>query len=197
MLRKHKSLRFCCQLKQPLWNAVLNASCYKLSNMKLAYPLIFFIALSFGCQNKTEKKVNLTPVSNTRFPNTLVNKKFTTEKLIGLTHDESDYVLSNYRLIDTSMAAEWAGNTIKFIDSTHFVSAYQAWCGNDCFRSVFGRYQFIDSLKVRFITDSITRSGECEAPTVYGGKPPLDLYIVERPDGSLQLNHRDDQSHKH
>jgi len=165
--------------------------------MKLVYPVLFFVALSFGCQNKAQKNVNSTPVSNTNFTNTLVNKKFVTEKLIGLTHDESDYVLSDYRRVDTTMAAEWAGNTIKFIDSIHFVSAYQAWCGNDCFTSVFGRYQFIDSLKVRFITDSITRSGECEAPTVYGGKSPLDLYLVKSPDGRLQLNHRDNQSHKH
>ena len=165
--------------------------------MKLHYFFIFVIALSFGCQNQPNNKENLAAGINEHFPNTLVSKKFVTEKLIGLTNDKFDYHLSDYRLIDTTMAAEWSGNIIKFVDSLHFVSAYQAWCGNDCFTSVFGRYHFIDSLKVRFYTDSVTKSGECEAPTAYPAKPPLDLYLIKNPDGSLQLNHQDDQSHSH
>ncbi|WP_316797273.1 hypothetical protein [Pedobacter agri] len=157
--------------------------------MKFVYLVLILTASSFGCQNKAGKLGHSAPVRNSHFKNTLVNKKFVTEKLIGLTNDKSDYNLKDYGLIDTTMAAEWSGNTIKFVDSLHFVSAYQAWCGNDCFTSVFGRYEFVDSLKVRFYTDSITRSGECEAPTVYGNKPPLDLNLVKSADGRLKLNY--------
>jgi len=157
--------------------------------MKLTCLFIFSIILSIGCQNQPGKQNDLTPVVNKHFPNTLVNKKFATEKLIGLTTDKSDYLLSDYQLMDTTMAAEWSGNTVKFMDSVHFVSAYQAWCGNDCFTSVFGRYYFADTLKVSFYTDSITRSGECEAPTVYTkSRPAFDLFLVKMPNGSLQLN---------
>ena len=161
--------------------------------MKLAYPLIIVIAIFIGCQSQSEKQNELAPVVNRRFPNTLINKKFVTEKLIGLVNDKSDYLLSDYQLIDTTIAAEWSGNTVRFVDSVHYVSAYQAWCGNDCFTSVFGRYYFIDNSKVRFYTDSITSSGECEAPTVHDSRPALDLYLVKTPEGHLQLNHTSTQ----
>lgn len=156
--------------------------------MKTAVLFTFVIALAIGCVSPPEKQNNVVPVVQKHFPNTLVNKKFQTERLIGLTTDTSDYWLT-----DAKEAGKWAGNTIKFTDTVHFVSAYEAWCGNDCFTSVYGRYYFIDSLKVRFHTDSITRRGECEAPTEYiKSRPALVLYLVKGPDGRLQFKHKAD-----
>lgn len=100
--------------------------------MKLATILAFVIAFAFGCQPQPEKPYHI--ASSTDFSNTLVSRKFQTEGLVGLTTDPSDY-----RLMETIPEGKWAGNTIEFIDSVHFVSAYEAWCGNDCFTSVFGR----------------------------------------------------------
>jgi len=154
--------------------------------MKLANPFIFIVALIVGCQSQTEKQSIPAVVVKKHFPNTLANKKFLTQGLIGLTTEKSDYLLN-----DSAVTVGWVGNTVRFVDSLHFVSAYVAWCGNDCFTRVYGRYYFVDSLKVSFYTDSITRSGECEAPTEYTkSRPPLDLYLVKTPEGRIQLNHK-------
>lgn len=156
--------------------------------MKSAIPFIFVIALITGCQSQPEKQDHPVPIVKKHFPNTLVKRKFQTERLIGLTTDTSDHLL-----VDSTVTPGWVGNTIRFTDSVHFVSAYVAWCGNDCFTRVSGRYYFVDSLKVRFYTDSISRSGECEAPTVYTkSRPPLDLYLVKMTGGRLGLNHKAD-----
>lgn len=156
--------------------------------MKTAILIIFIIAPTLGCVSPAEKHNNVVQGVQKHFPNTLVNRKFQTERLIGLTTDKADYWLT-----DAEKAGRWAGNTIKFIDTVHFVSAYEAWCGNDCFTSVYGRYYFVDSLKVSFYTDSITRWGECKSPTEYTkSRPALDLYLVKGSDGRLQLNHKPD-----
>lgn len=154
--------------------------------MKIAILFAVVIAFAFGCDYPARTQNNAVPDVQKHFPNTLINKKFKTEKLIGLTTEKFDYWLTN-----AEEAGRWVGNTIKFIDTVHFVSAYEAWCGNDCFTSVYGRYYFVDSLKVRFYTDSITRWGECEAPTEYvKSRPALDLYLVKGSDDSLQLKQK-------
>lgn len=156
--------------------------------MKLAIPFIFIVAHTIGCLPQAEKKSIPVPLVKKHFPNTLLNKRFLTEGLIGLTTEKSDYLLN-----DSTVSIGWVGNTIRFVDSVHFVSAYQAWCGNDCFTRVYGRYYFVDSLKVSFHTDSITRSGECEAPTAYTkSRPPLNLFLVKTPEGHLKFNHQVD-----
>jgi hypothetical protein len=149
--------------------------------------IFFFFAFTYGCIHTPRQQNNLAPVVHKHFPNTLVHKKFQTERLIGLAIDKSDYPL-----IDAKGLGKWAGNTIKFTDSLHFVSAYEAWCGNDCFTTVYGRYYFVDSLKVRFYTDSIARSGDCSAATVYTKtRPALDLYLVQDSNGQLHLKHKE------
>lgn len=153
--------------------------------IKLASLFTFVIVLTIGCQAQGENQNNAASILQKRFPNPLVNKKYQTERLIGLNKDKFDHLL-----IDIKEQGKWAGNTIKFTDSIHFVSAYEAWCGNDCFTTVFGRYYFVDSLKVRFYTDSISRSGDCKAPTVYTkSRPALNLYLVKTAEGT-QLNQR-------
>jgi len=156
--------------------------------MKLALLIILVIAVTMSCQSQPEKKHRVIAAripARKHFPNTLVNKKFQTGELIGLTSDTVDYPL-----IPVDSGERWSGNVIKFKDSVHFVSAYEAWCGNDCFVAVYGRYYFIDSLKIRFYTDTITYSGECKRPNVYTtSNPPLDLFLVKGPQSQLLLNH--------
>ena len=152
--------------------------------MKLSDLFIFTIAIAFGCERQTKIR-NTEPVIQKRFKNTLINKEFETEQLIGLTEDKKNHQLHSFR-----KGGKWAGNTINFLDSVHFISAYKAWCGNDCFTSVYGRYYFVDHHTVRFFTDSIRRDGDCEAPTVYTrSRPPLDFSLVKMPDGQLQLKY--------
>lgn len=154
--------------------------------MKLGSSFILVVSLIIGCQSQPEKQNKIAQTVKKHFPNTLVNKTFKTERLIGLSTEKSDNLLD-----DSTVSMGWVGNTINFVDTVHFVSAYRAWCGNDCFTTVYGRYYFADSLKVRFYTDSIARSGSCEAPTVYTkSRPAIDLYLVKTPEGHLQLNHK-------
>lgn len=146
-------------------------------------------AMTIGCQTKhtkPQKQEGQASVEKTHFPNKLANKKYKISKIIGLTTEKQDYFLQPLEEVGIR-----SGNIVRFTDSLHFVSAYTSWCGNDCFTSVHGRYFFVDSLKVRFYTDSITKSGECKAPTVYTkSRPPMDLYIVKMSEGKLQLNHK-------
>jgi hypothetical protein len=154
--------------------------------MKIAILFALVISLAFACDSPLGKQNNTVPDVQKHIPNTLINKRFKTERLFGLTTEKFDHWLSNAEEV-----GRWVGNTIKFTDTVHFVSAYEAWCGNDCFTSVYGRYYFVDSLKVRFYTDSITRWGECEGPTEYiKSRPALDLYLVKGADGSLQLKQK-------
>lgn len=155
------------------------------NNMRHILLIISVIALTIGCQNRPAKKPVILPLGK-HFPNPLVNKKFKTEQLIGFTSDKFNYPLIP---VDSS-TAKWSGNVIKFIDSVHFISSYEAWCGNDCFTKVHGRYYFTDSLKVRFYTDTITYSGECRKTGIYTkAGPPLDLYLVKGTRDRWQLNY--------
>lgn len=155
-------------------------------NMKRVLLYILFVIMFAGCQNTPDKKRVVVVPAKRYFPNTLANKRFVTDRLFALVRDTSDYSLNP----SDSTGAVFTGNVLKFTDTVHFVSTYHAWCGNDCFAKVYGRYYFTDSLKVSFYTDSITRSGECNTVTEQTKSlPALDLYLVKDAKGHLQLVH--------
>nr|WP_162988827.1 hypothetical protein [Pedobacter schmidteae] len=150
---------------------------------KLLYLLLIF---TIGCRTSENKGKQLTAPGK-HFPNLLAHKKYQTENLIGLSPRQADYTLVRYK----ENMGRWVGNTINFVDNEHFVSAYEAWCGNDCFTTVYGRYYFEDNLTVYFYTDSITYHGDCEAPVKHiKSQPPQIQYIVAASADSLQLNYR-------
>jgi hypothetical protein len=52
------------------------------------------------------------------------------------------------------------GNSVQFNDST-FSTSYSAFCGNDCFVSVYGNYHFVSSNTFEVYIDSVARNGMC------------------------------------
>ncbi|MFT4602333.1 MAG: hypothetical protein ACI857_002519 [Arenicella sp.] len=70
--------------------------------------------------------------------------------------------ITAYRLLQNSSADPYFGwgNFITFTDST-FSTNYSASCGNDCFRSVTGSYEFMGSNKIKVFVKKIERTGMC------------------------------------
>lgn len=158
-----------------------------IENKNMRSPKLLYLLLIFtiGCHT-SENKERQPTATRKHFPNLLAHKKYQTEALIGLSPQQADYTLVPYK----KNRGGWVGNTINFIDNEHFVSAYEAWCGNDCFTTVYGRYYFEDNLTVYFYTDSITYHGECEAPVKHiKSQSPQIQYIVAASADSLQLNY--------
>lgn len=157
--------------------------------MKRVLLYILVVGIFAGCQNRPKKKPVIVVAAKRNFPNTLANKIFVTDRLFALVPDTSDYSLKP----SDSTTRVFTGNVLKFTDTVHFVSSYHAWCGNDCFAKVYGRYYFTDSLKVSFYTDSITRSGECSTVTEsIKSRAALNLYLVKGDKGHLELVHGPD-----
>ncbi len=77
------------------------------------------------------------------------------------------------------------GNTISINPDGTFVSAYSAFCGNDCFTTTTGKYELINGTHIRFFLEKISRHGECA-----GNSEPnkdLGLYYVHNEKGMVRL----------
>jgi len=147
--------------------------------MKLTIIYLILLTLTLSC-NSRHTEVH----AYTAAENTLSKKRFETEELFGISNQSDDYVLAPH--VDS--VGMWVGNIIDFVDKEHFVSSYVAWCGNDCFTSVFGRYYFEDSSKVVFFTDSIIFSGECsDRPKQTKTGPPVVFYLGDSSSHTLKL----------
>jgi len=147
--------------------------------MKSTILYLILLTLTLSC-NSRHTEVH----AYTATENPLSKKRFETKELFGTSSDPDDYVLMPH----ADSVGMWVGNIIDFVDKEHFVSNYVAWCGNDCFTSVSGRYYFEDSSKVVFFTDSITFSGECrDRPKETKTGPPVVFYLGDSSSDTLKL----------
>lgn len=106
------------------------------------------------------------------------------EKLIGLETDEKQFILTKKN--DTAMI--WNFSAVEFTDKNKFRS-YNSWeCGNDCFTTIDGKYQFVEASKIEFQIENISRTGTCEAPVEHFAKPKIITLNVEKFGDSLVLN---------
>lgn len=78
---------------------------------------------------------------------------------------------------DDSFQSQW-GHFITF-DQTSFVTHYSAPCGNDCFTTVTGEYEFVASFKIHIFVQSIARHGFCQQESDMEGQE-YGYYLVER-----------------
>jgi hypothetical protein len=148
-------------------------------HMKLTILYLILLTLTLSCNSRHTEVHTYTATENT-----LSKKKFETRELFGISNEPGDYVLMPH----ADSVGMWVGNIIDFVDKEHFVSSYVAWCGNDCFTSVFGRYYFEDSSKVVFFTDSVTFSGECrDRPKQTKTGPPVVFYFGDSSSDTLKL----------
>ena len=53
------------------------------------------------------------------------------------------------------------GNNLTLKTDNTFVSAYSAWCGNDCFTKTSGKYKLKGKNHISFFLEKIEKSGEC------------------------------------
>lgn len=86
--------------------------------------------------------------------------------LNGTTWDVSDSPFENadidvYHLSEIKdLDFDW-GYSISF-NENEFSSNYSAPCGNDCFTSVYGNYEFVKDSVIHITVTNINRSGFCE-----------------------------------
>lgn len=59
------------------------------------------------------------------------------------------------------------GFHIQFTDSINYIHYYTAPCGNDCFTSIYGKYEFLSDSTILITRDSITYDGDCYQFTEY------------------------------
>ena len=65
------------------------------------------------------------------------------------------------------------GNNISLNSDQTFISAYSAYCGNDCFTTTFGKYKIIDENYICFYLEKIQQNGDCTG----NSEPNKDLGI--------------------
>lgn len=148
-------------------------------HMKPAILYLMLLTLTLSCNSRHTEVHTYTATENI-----LSKKRFETKELFGISGEPEDFELIPH----ADSVGMWVGNVIDFVDKEHFVSNYVAWCGNDCFTAVFGRYYFEDSSKVVFFTDSVKFSGECrDRPKQTRTDPPVVFYLSDAVSDTLKL----------
>lgn len=148
--------------------------------LTFAIALLGFIACTL--QSNNNKKEGVIEDSILLVDNYLIGTKWRINDLLCLNEKMEKYTLA---MIDTTERYSY-GNLIRFSDSTNFVSYYTAWCGNDCFTTVFGKYKLLSEDEVAFSVDSVTYRGDCYAPTEY--RKAKDLrFVINRTDSAFYL----------
>jgi hypothetical protein len=113
----------------------------------------------------------MTILSMKSYSQTDMTGSWTINFLIGVS-EQTEYVLTSY-----STDKFRYGNIITLKGDGTFVCAYIAWCGNDCFTTTTGRYEFVDENHIRFILEHISVTGDCEHKEIYIVKD-LGLFFV-------------------
>lgn len=149
--------------------------------------ILFIVIFSFvACNTKEEKKDNpqmsdtLSIVENDYLKNT----SWSINLLLGLDSLQSNYILYKPRVEQDIWDAY--GDFVYFTDSSTFISYYSAPCGNDCFRTVYGKYKLYSGDFIELNVDSVSYDGDCWVPTEYRNGKKL-MYSIESNDSIISL----------
>ncbi|MEO6818114.1 MAG: hypothetical protein ABI204_00200 [Ginsengibacter sp.] len=105
------------------------------------------------------------------------------DKLLGVSPSETLYNLT----LKADSSLIWNFSAIEFIDQKQFTS-FNSWeCGNDCFTSVYGHYEFTDNDKIKLYCDSIKNYGTCEAPTEITKNRPPEEFVISKNENKIIL----------
>ncbi len=154
----------------------------KITIIDLGTIMLASYFLCCACNNVTAL-TNRT--STKKYPNPLIGTSWiiTNNKIIGLNQNDSLFLLTK----KNNTISIWNYYAITFTDSIHFMS-YDSWeCGNDCFTRTFGHYTFVNAYKINFYTDSITRHGTCNEPTVYTDTLPGQMFNIALDKHTLKM----------
>lgn len=118
--------------------------------------LLAAMTFTYNCYCQTQ----LTDTVKNSFNETLLKNGWITDHIIGLDPNTKTYKLTKYNPKEM-----FAGNLTQFLDNSTFHSQYTAWCGNDNFTDVFGKYRFIDKDRIVIVVETVSYSGEWIKPT--------------------------------
>lgn len=110
----------------------------------------------FNCYSQTQG----TEVINNNFREILLKDKWITDHILGLDPKTETYKLTKY-----NPKGKFAGNITQFLGSSTFHSEYTAWCGNDNFTDVSGKFKFLGNDNITITVETVSYSGEWTKPT--------------------------------
>lgn len=94
------------------------------------------------------------------FTQDLTSNPWYIDQIIG--RDTNKIQEFNLQKIDTTREYWTWGKTIRFFPGGNFICRYGARCGNDCFPSSNGMYQFSDSSHITIYVKEYDQNGYCE-----------------------------------
>ena len=127
-----------------------------MKSLTRTFLLLTAITFAYNCFCQTQS----TDTINNTFKEILLKDKWVTDHILGLDPKTEIYKLTKY-----NPKGKFAGNITQFVDSVNFHSEYAAWCGNDYFTDVSGKYKFIDKDKISITVETVSYSGEWSKPT--------------------------------
>lgn len=89
-----------------------------------------------------------------------------TNAILGLNPTTETYELTKF------VPGLFAGNLTRFLDNGQFRSEFTAWCRNDNFTIVDGKYEFLSIDKLNILVESVTYTGDWNGSV---GREPLYL----------------------
>ncbi|MDR2282503.1 MAG: hypothetical protein LBE37_04810 [Sphingobacterium sp.] len=139
-------------------------------NTLVLFVLTAALMVNSNCGNSTKQK--------TVFANYLKNSSWIINAG-GLIAPDGEQTFYLSQKSDTAIIYNF--HAVEFLDEVQFKSSDSWECGNDCFTSVYGRYHFIDTNRVKMEVDSIAYSGTCAADTkVLKTSEAMTFDIVKR-----------------
>ena len=120
------------------------------------FLLLTSMTFVYSCYCQTQS----TDTIKNSFKEILLKDKWVTDHILGLDPKTETYKLTKY-----NPKGKFAGNITQFLDSSTFHSEYAAWCGNDTFTDVSGKFKFIDNDKITITVETVSYSGEWTKPT--------------------------------
>lgn len=120
------------------------------------FLLIMVMTLAYNCYCQAQSIDTL----GNNFKEILLKDKWITDHILGLDPKTETYKLTKY-----NPKGKFAGNITQFLDSSTFHSKYTAWCGNDYFTDVTGKFKFLANDKITITVETVSYSGEWTKPT--------------------------------
>lgn len=147
--------------------------------MKYFFALSILIFAFVSCNHQSKNEESTKPA------NYLNETCWHTSQLLCLDVATTEYTLTAIPVLPEGKYHY--GDFVNFVDSANFISYYSAPCGNDCFRSVYGKYNFRKDNEIIFLVDSITYRGECRRPTFHPSSCIPKIFSISRNDSIISL----------
>jgi hypothetical protein len=173
-LRHRKDAKCCTMLLKQKAKAVKQTTMKK--NIFPILTLFILTVFIFSCNGKAIRNKNVKNI----YKDELEIGTWETDEILGLDPNTEKFILTKF------VSRKFAGFLTNFSEKMNFSSCYTAFCGNDIFTDVFGKYEFFDKDKISITVDSVTYSGGWEKPTEVRKKKDL-VYLISKIDNKIIL----------